>query len=82
MILQITIASILALIACIAYFGAWSENESKRIKSVVVLMFITGLFFVVTVILSEENHELRQQLNNKCPEYEKLENVYKLKNNQ
>ena len=44
-----------------------------------VLLFISGIFLMLNFTLIEQNNKLIERLKNKCPEYEKLNNVYKIK---
>lgn len=67
----------------IGYFRvAYSIDKEKTKKGLLGLFILTFLAYLCLVILAiqiDEIHELREQLKNKCPEYEKLENVYRLK---
>jgi ABC-type lipoprotein release transport system permease subunit len=62
---------------------AYSLDKNKQGVSVILslasLIFIALTFLVLTYSLSEMNRDLEKQLDSKCPQYEKIDNVYILK---
>lgn len=77
---QIITITILCILALIGYFGiAFSKRESIRILFLFLLTFVTSMFIFTTIIQTLEVIELEKQLKQKCPQYEKVDNVYKLK---
>jgi phosphoglycerol transferase MdoB-like AlkP superfamily enzyme len=76
-----TILLIIAIVfAIVVYFGtALSKNENKRMSFIVLWLFLTGVLFFTCVILNSELNHYKSQAEGKCPEYERIENVYKLK---
>jgi NADH:ubiquinone oxidoreductase subunit 3 (subunit A) len=68
----------------IFYFKiAYSLDKNKQGVSVILslagLIFIALIFLVLTYSLSEMNRDLEKELKSKCPQYEKIDNVYILK---
>lgn len=55
------------------------EEKSRSVFYMTVLLFISGIFLMLNFTLIEQNNKLIERLKNKCPEYEKLNNVYKIK---
>jgi hypothetical protein len=82
-IIQMVILLIIGLLMTICYFKvAYSIDIKKAKKGLLGLFILTFLAYLSLVALAieiSEIHELREQLKNKCPEYEKIENVYRLK---
>jgi len=77
---QIITITILCILALIGYFGiALSKKESSRVLYLFLLTFVTSMFIFTTIIQTLEVIELEKQLKQKCPQYEKVDNVYKLK---
>jgi len=76
---QITTLSIICLLALISYIISLLTNRNSdkiALISVLFLLFILMTSIACTVTL--EMNSLRDN-KNKCSEYEKIENVYKLK---
>lgn len=68
----------------IFYFKiAYSLDKNKQgiftVLSLVGLMFISLTFLVLTYSLSQINSEVEKKLESRCPQYEKIDNVYILK---
>jgi cbb3-type cytochrome oxidase subunit 1 len=77
--LQIILLSILAILTIIAYFGtAMSKKEKSKMIYVILWLFTSTILFLISLITLETNAEL-EKLKSKCPEYQKIENVYILK---
>ena len=77
---QIIILSILGILAIIGFSGnLFTKKEEFRIGYSFLLLFTTSLFALVALTMTTEREDLLKQVKNKCPEYEKIENVYKLK---
>ena len=80
---QIIILSIIIILVFIGYFGNWyadSKNKYNLIFLFSALSFFAGLFLILMVIiLTIENNKLKKQNKDKYLKYEKIENVYKLK---
>jgi hypothetical protein len=45
-----------------------------------VMFFLFGISILLNFTLISQNDELTEKVKNKCPEYEEVSNVYKLKN--
>jgi uncharacterized integral membrane protein len=43
------------------------------------MLLITGISLLITMIVLSANNKLRKDIDKKCPEYEKIENVYIIK---
>ena len=56
-----------------------SKNDNGKLGWGFFQMFFTSLFILIAVLMTEEREITLKQLKNKCPEYEKVEDVYKLK---
>jgi hypothetical protein len=72
------------ILTIIFYFKiAYSLDKNKQgvftILSLAGLMCISITFLILTYSLSENNRDLEKQLDSKCPQYEKIDNVYILK---
>lgn len=52
----------------------------RRVFFIVIWGLASGFLFNIAIITSSEMNKLKK-LNSKCPEYERIENVYKLKEN-
>lgn len=77
---QIITLIVLAVIAIIAYVGVnYTKSESGRLGYSFLSLFIMSILFLIITVTLTENVEMSSKLKNKCPEYEKVENVYKLK---
>lgn len=81
---QLITLLILGLLVCIGYFGvAYKINYEKyKLSGLLYLMLITSIALLSIFLLGSILHEkaiLENQLKNKCPEYKKVENVYKIK---
>jgi NADH:ubiquinone oxidoreductase subunit 3 (subunit A) len=68
----------------IFYFKiAYSLDKNKQgiftVLSLVGLIFISLTFLVLTYSLSQINSEVNKKLESRCPQYEKIDNVYILK---
>jgi hypothetical protein len=73
------------LLTIIFYFKiAYSLDKNKQgfftLLSLAGLLMISLIFLLLTASLSNENIYLKNKLNSKCPQYEKIDNVYILKN--
>ena len=76
---QTILLSVLALVMIICYFGAaYSEKDTRRVFFIVIWGFASGFLFIIAIVTSLEMNRLKK-LNGKYPEYERIENVYKLK---
>ncbi len=76
----VTILSVIGLlailaVACIIY----SENKKLAFISAFFLFALVAVLISLVVVLTMQNAQLKGAVDGKCPEYEKIENVYKLK---
>ena len=70
---------ILACLSIIGYFGvSFSKTDDGRFLFGWLMLFSTAIVFILLLTTMDEKNNLLKQ-RGKCPEYEKLENVYKLK---
>lgn len=80
---QLIILILIALVIIKGYFGAsLNLNEKKYLTGfihVFVLTLMAGLCLLVAAIKTSEVNNLQKQLKDRCHQYEKVENVYKLK---
>lgn len=78
--IQITILSTLGVLAIVGYFGtALSKSENGKLGYSFLSFFITVIFATIALILTQEKEQLSKKLNDKCPKYEKVEDVYRKK---
>lgn len=82
---QIIIFSILSICSVIGFLGvgvcveANQKEENKKMVFLIILLTTTALFGLIAFTMTEQREHLLKKVNNKCPQYEKVENVYKLK---
>lgn len=72
------------VLTLIFYFKiAYSLSKNKQgiftVLSLVGLMFISFTFLFLTYSLFQINSEIEKKLESKCPQYQKIDNVYILK---
>ncbi len=68
------------IVICICYFKISQHNDyDKRFPFIMILTMLSLLLTAILLFILTDNKELRQQLKEKCPEYEMIDNVYKLK---
>jgi len=79
-ITQIILLCICSLGILIGYvLTMLSENDEQKFLWGFIQLFFTALIALVAFIMTNEREKCLKQLKNKCPEYEKIENVYRLK---
>jgi len=77
---QIILLSILAILSLIGYFGAsLSKNEGVKILYIILWAFITAVLFATIMVQFGIINKLEKEAKGKCPEYQKIENAYILK---
>jgi hypothetical protein len=77
---QIIIIGILTVLITIGYIGTMlSKNDNQKTAWCTLQIFSTAFIIIVAITMTTERNECLEQLENKCPEYEKIENVYRLK---
>jgi hypothetical protein len=77
---QIVIFSIIGLGVLIGYIKTMlSKNDNGKLGWGFFQMFFTSLFILIAVLMTAEREAALKQLKGKCPKFEKIENVYKLK---
>ncbi len=59
--------------------SVYFRNNNKEVLWLVLLTTICLFSLYLVVELLFQNTELKKQLKQKCPQYEKVDNVYKLK---
>lgn len=68
------------IVICICYFKISNHDDyHKRFPFIMILTILSLLMTAILLFILTDNKELRQQLKTKCPEYEMIDNVYKLK---
>lgn len=71
---------ILSILFLISYFGtALTKKENNRLGFIVLWLFTSAITLMLTVIMTVSNEQNYKKAQGSCPEYQKLENVYKLK---
>lgn len=77
---QIILFSIIAITSIISFLiNTLSKNEKTISNSAVVLFIMIAMLFLMSVVVTSEMNYLHNISKGKCPEYEKIDNVYKLK---
>lgn len=77
---QIIMLILITIFAVIAFFGtSLSKNDDRRMNFIVLWLLSTGIFFIICFVSLTEMNKCKEQSKGICPEYEKIENVYKLK---
>ena len=75
--------SALGLLWVVFYFltGYAIDNKSNRHNMMKFFGFcmVNAFFIMIAIIQTAQVNELRQKVKNKCPELEKIENVYQIK---
>lgn len=83
---QIITLIILGILTIIAYFRAAYKIDYKNhptgLLYVLLLTAIALLSLMIVCFQTQSINELNKQVQGKCPEYEKIENVYKIKENE
>jgi len=77
---QLVVIVILGVLVCVGYFGVGKNlnyNE-KGLSGFLYLVLIT-MIALMSLALLAGTLDSKIKLKDKCPEYEKIENVYKLK---
>jgi len=81
--MQFTVILILALISGYCFINTANslkaENYKKGIFPLVGLLFSSFVSLLILLIVLSANNKLREDIDKKCPEYEKIENVYIIK---
>jgi len=74
---------IFGILIFISYFMiSFSINKDKWQKGfggLMIMTFVSAFSLFICFILIKQNDELNNKVKNKCPEYEQVKNVYKLK---
>jgi len=77
-IVILTIFGVLASAVYISFIFLKTDNDKHFAMSSLFILF--GLLMIVAFVAILEMNKLKSSID-KCPEYEKIENVYQLKNN-
>ncbi len=76
---QIVILIILSLMMIVGYFGiGFSKSENKKLIFAAIWLLSSGITMLFLILMTTNNEKLLKE-RGKCPEYEKVENVYRLK---
>ena len=77
---QIIILIGISIIAIIAFYGVMIHDKyEKRIIYAYLSFFTCGALFVIAIVSIAEMNKYYDVVKGKCPEYERIDNVYKLK---
>ena len=77
---QIVIFCILVSGTLIGYVGTMlSKTELDKLGYGFLQMFCTALIIVIAIVMTEEREKALLESKGICPEYELINNVYKLK---
>ena len=78
--IQIVTLSIFTVVIFFTYIkSSLSEDENYRLGWGALQMIFTGIMIALTFLMTSEREDALKRLNGKCPQLEKLENVYKIK---
>lgn len=74
------------IIVCILFVVCYLKNgqcidEKKPIGILYLgaMLFMFGLLFVISLVLIDQNDDLEKRAKGKCPEYEEVNGLYKVK---
>jgi len=73
---------IMGVVALVCYFKVGYKIDKTKPMGLVytaLLLLICGFSLMLNFNLISKNDKLEEKVKNKCPEYEKVENVYILK---
>lgn len=77
---QIIILTILSILITVSYFGtALAKSDKKRMSFIILWLFTSAFTMIIAIIMTIQREDLLKE-KDKCPQYEKIENVYQLKN--
>jgi heme/copper-type cytochrome/quinol oxidase subunit 2 len=81
---QIITFIVLGILICVSYFvvsySFYTKTYNSRFVHFVILwLFVSGVLWTFCFIVTLEMNNLKKQVKEKCLEYEKIENVYRLK---
>jgi hypothetical protein len=77
-----TVLIIMAVVAIVCYFKVGNRIDNTKptgLAYTALLLLIFGFSLMLNFTLIAQNDKLEEKVKNKCPEYEKVENVYILK---
>ncbi len=78
-----TFLIVMAIIVILCYFGIGysleKEKMGKGMLSLFVLTLVSSTLLFVCFILKDQNDILNKKVKNKCPEYEEVHKLYRLK---
>lgn len=79
-VVQIVIYIILLILFLRGLWGIFnSDGDIKTFGYICLTIMTFGMTFAAAIFMTIEVENLRKEVKSKCPEYEKLDNVYKLK---
>jgi hypothetical protein len=76
------VLGIMSVLAIVCFFKGGmciSDKKPMGILYLAALVFTCGISIVCNFTLIKQNDALEKKTNGKCPEYEEVHNVYKLK---
>ena len=77
---QIVIFTLLGVAFLVGCFGTTKHDEFKnRIGFVLIWLLSSGICFACLIAITIQRNQAWKDLEKKCPQYEKIENVYRLK---
>ena len=77
---QIVILSTFTLLIFISYiFSMLSETDNGKMLWGGLQILCTGFIIMIAFEMTDQREQAIYKLNSKCPELEKLENVYRIK---
>jgi NADH:ubiquinone oxidoreductase subunit 4 (subunit M) len=77
---QIIIITVMCILALIGYIKSnFEENENKQALWSGLTFTMFGFVVMLVVVQTQEVNKLQKQVREKCPQYEKVDSVYRLK---
>lgn len=80
---QMVIIGIMIILIIISYFKIAYSLDREKFKTgllfLALLTFVSCIAVTILIMVLETKNELEEKVKNKCPEYEEIHNVYKLK---
>ena len=77
---QIIVLLIIGILSVIGFAGSvLSEDVNKRLEYNILLFFTVTCLFLISILSTTASNQYYKEKQGKCPEYEKIDNVYRLK---
>jgi len=77
---QILILSIIGILWLLCFIKIVLSTDDKKstLEWIMFFSIVNSVVFAITIMLIVEMNELKEKVKGKCPELEKVENVYRI----